>query len=564
MTLHSPDAVWQQTAACTDRTLTIACDDTEVLNYHELVARAAAYVPAFSSLGIERGEAVLITAHTSLEFVSCYFGLMLYGAVPVSIPPREALKTSKQFLSRLTPLLGHHRWLICDQVEQDELCSTTSCQISTFSSLAEICNESFGRAAAQQLARTGTANWPLCTLDDDAYVQYTSGSTAAPRGIVITYRNLLSNVTAMNRGMDYQRGDVVASWLPLHHDMGLVGSLLGAVFNGVSVVLTTPHRFLYDPLGFLRLLTSTNATHNFMPNFALEWLTKARSRRGADVQGIDLGAMRRLVVAAEPVHAAAMRRFLTAYGDLGLTPTALCSAYGLAESTVAVSISAPGTGFRTEICDGAEVVTGGRVLAGYEVMIDVPAGERVGVIKLRGDSVSAKTYVDGKKVDALDAEGFLDTHDLGYLVDEELVILGRQDEVFIVYGENRFPYDIEFIIRQESQHQGTKVACFGVNNRAVVVIENRSNTPIEETEADRLRLQIVAATGVQLNELIFVRRGAISTTTSGKIKRKAVSQAYQSGALPFLATYSWSAAPRMAHSNQFAQTVSGRGSVPEE
>lgn len=546
--LLSPAIAWQQISACTDRTLTITCEDSEVISYQDLIARAAACIPPLRRLDLKRGEPVLITAHTNLEFLSCFLGLMLHGAVPVPIPPREALKTTERFMTRLGPLLRHHRVLICTPAEHDEIraAASTDCQISRFTALAEAGDEQFGRATAQQLADTATADWPLCTLDDDAYVQYTSGSTAAPRGVVITYRNLLSNMRAMAVGSQFQHGDVMGSWLPLHHDMGLVGSLFAALFNSVSAVFTTPHRFLYDPLGFLRLLTSSGATHTFMPNFALEWLINAYHRRGADIEGIDLHKMRRLIIASEPVHAEGMRRFAATFAGVGLAPTALGSGYGLAEATVAVSMSAPNTGFRTETHAAAEVVTGGRVLPGYEVRIDAAPGARAGTIKLRGDSVAAKAYVGGTKLDALDEEGFCDTHDLGFLVDDEIVILGRQDEVFIVHGENRFPYDIEFIIRGESEQHRTKVACFGVNERVVVVLESPLDSIIDKAEADRLRCQVVAATGLQLDELITVRRGAIPTTTSGKLKRRAVAQAYRDGTLPRLATHAWTADPDSA------------------
>lgn len=280
--------------------------------------------------------------------------------------------------------------------------------------------------------------------------------------------------------------------------------------------------------------------------FRSEWLINAYHRRGADIEGIDLHKMRRLIIASEPVHAEGMRRFAATFAGVGLAPTALGSGYGLAEATVAVSMSAPNTGFRTETHAAAEVVTGGRVLPGYEVRIDAAPGARAGTIKLRGDSVAAKAYVGGKKLDALDEEGFCDTHDLGFLVDDEIVILGRQDEVFIVHGENRFPYDIEFIIRGESEQHRTKVACFGVNERVVVVLESPLDSIIDKAEADRLRCQVVAATGLQLDELITVRRGAIPTTTSGKLKRRAVAQAYRDGTLPRLATHAWTADPDSA------------------
>jgi acyl-CoA synthetase (AMP-forming)/AMP-acid ligase II len=162
--------------------------------------------------------------------------------------------------------------------------------------------------------------------------------------------------------------------------------------------------------------------------------------------------------------------------------------------------------------------------------------------------VSAKAYADGEKVDVLDAQGFCVTSDLGYLLDDELVILGRQDEVFIIHGENKFPYDIESIIRWESSQQVSKVACFGVDKRIVVVLENRSDTRLDATEADRLRRHVTAATGLQVDELIEAGRGAIPVTTSGKIKREAVVEAYQADTLPRLATHTWAAGPPSAPS----------------
>ncbi|MFC0842466.1 AMP-binding protein [Streptomyces noboritoensis] len=544
----SPDTAWRRIASRHARTVTFIGDDTDVLTHHALIAQAAAHIPTLRAAGIDRGEPVLVTAHTSMEFLSCFLGLMLHGAVPVPLPPQHALKAPGQFLTRLGPLLEQHRRIICTTAEKDEVQSAApvDCRITTLTALAQARDDEFGHAAAARLAR-GSADWPLPAPTDDAYVQYTSGSTAAPRGVVVTYHNLLANMDATGRGLGFRPDDVMTSWLPLHHDMGLVSSLAAALFNGIATVFTTPQQFLYDPLGFLRLLTRTGATHTLMPNFALEWLINARNRPSADIGGIDLQAMRCLMIASEPVNAASMRRFVEVFTGLGLGPTALCSGYGLAESTCAVALSAPDTGFRTEMHHGTEVVTGGRVLDGYEVRIDAPPGERAGTIKLRGPSVSTTAYIDGKKAGVLDGEGFCDTHDLGYLVDDELVILGRQDEVFIVRGENRFPYDIEFAVRTASGQERIKVASFGLQNRIVVVLENRTDTPTDLAQAERLRQQVLISTGLAVDELLTVRRGTIPVTTSGKIKRTAVAEAYRSDTLPRLTTHTWAPDPPSNH-----------------
>lgn len=141
--LLSPAIAWQQISACTDRTLTITCEDSEVISYQDLIARAAACIPPLRRLDLKRGEPVLITAHTNLEFLSCFLGLMLHGAVPVPIPPREALKTTERFMTRLGPLLRHHRVLICTPAEHDEIraAASTDCQISRFTALAEAGDE---------------------------------------------------------------------------------------------------------------------------------------------------------------------------------------------------------------------------------------------------------------------------------------------------------------------------------------------------------------------------------------------------------------------------------------
>ncbi|MEW2581606.1 AMP-binding protein, partial [Streptomyces syringium] len=410
-TVVSPAHAWQRIAACTDRTLTIVDDDAQVITYHDLIAQAAARVPALRELGVAQGEPVLLTAHTSTDFLSVYFGLMLYGAVPVPLPPKQALKGAGQFLGRLGPLLKHHHRLVCTPEEHDEVRTDASAgrQIIPFASLAQASDLKAGYAAAQQLHADGTTDWPLPAVDDDAYVQYTSGSTAAPRGVVITYRNLLSNLDATGRSLGFRPGDVMASWLPLHHDMGLICSLAAAVFNGIDAVFTIPRRFLHDPLGFLRMTTQTGATHSFMPNFALEWLTNACNKPRADLHGIDLRELRRLLIGSEPVSADSMRRFTTAFTGLGLGPTALCSGYGLAEATCEVTASALDSGFRTEIFQDTEVVTCGRALDGYEIRIDAPPGEQAGHVKLRGPGISSRAYIDGTKLDVLDEEGFCDT-----------------------------------------------------------------------------------------------------------------------------------------------------------
>ncbi|MFJ7204976.1 AMP-binding protein [Streptomyces sp. NPDC098789] len=537
----SPADAWQRIAARTDRTLTITDEVTETLTHQALAERAASYLPALRELGVGRGEPVLITVHTTIDFICAYLALMLHGAVPVPLPPRQVLKGSGPFLARLRPLLPHHRRLICTPAELEEVGPTSpaECDISTFPWLAERRDADFGRSAAQQLAAGATADWLLPAMDDDAYVQYTSGSTAAPRGIVITHRNLLANLDATGRGLDVRPTDVVASWLPLHHDMGLVTSLLTALFHGIDAVFTLPQRFLYDPLGFLRLTTHHNATHALMPNFALEWLVNARNKPHATLHGIDMSSLRRLTIASEPVNADSMRRFNAAYTEFGLADTALCSGYGLAEATCAVSLSVPGTGFRTEDFEGTEVVTGGRLLQGYEARIDAEPGRRAGTIKLRGPGMSASSYIDGTRVDALEKDGFYDTRDVGYLVEDEVVILGRQDEVIILHGENRFPYDIESVVRAESRQGRSRVACFGHLGRIVVVREGRGSTPADEAEDDGLRQRITKATGLPIDELVTVPHGAVPVTTSGKIKRAAIAEAYRAGTLPTLTTRTW-------------------------
>ena len=378
------------------------------------------------------------------------------------------------------------------------------------------------------------------TLDDDAFIQYTSGSTGQPKGTVISVRNLFTNVSAITEALRVRPAhDTFISWLPFYHDMGLVGMLLTCTLSTTPLVLVSPQTFATRPRRFLKLLQDVQATHCVMPNFALEWILRSLERPGQDP--IRLDSIRWFGVGSEPIAPETLRRFQREMARHGLAATALSPSYGLAEATLAVSCSSPDSPFQISEHLGQEVPCVGPLVRGFDVKIEPRDGDGpAGMIEIRGDSVSRYAYVGNAKIDRLDSEGFYATGDIGFFHGDELVILGRADEMFIINGVNYFPYDIEMIVRGLPGVAKRRVACFGVRedhqssaspSRVVVLYESQQlprETVLKNEEL--IRAAVLGKAGVQVETIIAVRNGTIPVTTSGKIQRRKAKTLYVAGA----------------------------------
>jgi fatty-acyl-CoA synthase len=403
-------------------------------------------------------------------------------------------------------------------------------------------------------ARTGAVGVyerPDVRPDDLAVLQFTSGSTSEPKGVMLLHSTVCANHDAMLSVTGICEDDVMVSWLPLYHDMGLIGMLAVPMTVGVDLVLASPQDFLADPGRWMEWISNYSGTVTAGPNFS--WVLAGRAlRRRTDV--LDLSRVRIALNGAEPVDPATVREFVDAGARHGLRAGAPFPAFGMAEVAIGATFPMPMTGLRTDWVDGRvlegenyaapvepaapgarELVRLGSILGGMEVRVVEPgtsnerAPREVGELELRGTSVTPGYYRDDAATAAVLHDGWLRTGDLAYLVDGELVICGRIKDVIIVGGRNVFPQDVERAVGGISGIRAGNVIAFGVSGRhgkesLVIVAESRSDDPDAVRASVSARVREVV--GLPAKDVVLVAPASLPKTSSGKLQRVLCRQRY--------------------------------------
>lgn len=387
----------------------------------------------------------------------------------------------------------------------------------------------------------------LPKLDDVAFLQLTSGSTGNPRAVVVSHHNLAANCRQLGEASGWSVGDVQVAWLPLNHDMGLVGTLLTPIFHSVDATLLPPEQFLRAPSNWLHAISDYGGTLSAAPNFAFSFTT-ARVQND-ELDGVDLSSLRFVFCGAEPIDAQSLHDFINRFAAWGLRADVLAPSYGLAEATLAVTVGRPEFPVRYDTVDREKLTAPGRVVAheaggatqqivncgapldGTELRIVDDAGAvsadgLLGRIQFRGPSRTTGYFRQPEHTaEALDGGGWWDTGDLGYLRDGELRVAGRAKDVIIIRGVNYFPADFERVTETVPGVRPGRVA-------AVAIFDEPAGTDclhlIGETDLavgqhGELKRQIVAAVtsrcGIAPAAVHLVPRGTIQKTTSGKVRR---------------------------------------------
>ena len=391
---------------------------------------------------------------------------------------------------------------------------------------------------------------PVETGEDDvALMQLTSGSTGSPKAVIITHRNIHSNAEAMFIGAKYDiDNDVMVSWLPCFHDMGMVGFLTIPMYFGAELVKVTPMDFLRDTLLWAKLIDKYKGTMTAAPNFAYALFAK-RLRKQAEPGQFDLSSLRFALSGAEPVDPADVEDLIDAGKPFGLRPEALMPAYGMAETTLAVSFSDLGDGLVVDEVDAdllaalrqavpatkgntRRLATLGPVLPGLEARVvddqgNVMAARGVGVIELRGESVTPGYLTMGGFLPAQDEHGWYDTGDLGYITERgHIVVCGRVKDVIIMAGRNIYPTDIE---RAAGRVEGVRPGCAVAvrldagHSRETFAVAVESNAYQDPAEVNRIERQVahevVAEVDVRPRNVVVLGPGTIPKTPSGKLRR---------------------------------------------
>ncbi len=404
----------------------------------------------------------------------------------------------------------------------------------------------------------GRRRSPLAEGKGFRLVQFTSGSTRAPRGVVLADSDVLANVEATLAVLEPTKGDGVCSWLPLSHDMGLLGMLLCPIVAAspswaglTSVTMMEPKTFLRSPKNWLRAISEGGATITASPDLGLR--LSARRASGTD---LDLSRLRAVIVGGEIVRPQTLRDFSDAFSFSGLSGRSICPAYGFAEAGLAVTLSSPRIPWDTAFLDttpdddagapagvdpGArghhhlEVTKCGPPLPGYEVVAGSD-GQRQGVLRVRGPSVARK-YANGEPVS--DQEGWLRTNDLGTVVDGDLAVIGRCDDIMVVGGRNIVATEVEASLDtvRGVRPNGAVIAQLS-DGRWAVVVEIRSTTTPSTAKAalSEVRRRVVGHCGAAPDLVLAVGPGGLPTTTSGKRQRSALARALREESLEVLHT----------------------------
>lgn len=437
--------------------------------------------------GLRPGETVGLALPTSPELVGAFFGVSLAGGVPFMIPPPPRL-------ARVADYPGSVR----ARVQRAGAALTLGGRDHAPTRLGH--RERPGRGVPR--TREGRP-------DDLALLQFSSGTTGDPRAVPLTHRAVLANVQAILAELPGRVQDHSGvTWLPLHHDMGLVGCLLAAVAAPGDLTLLRPEEFAVRPARWLQALSRTRATVSPAPNFALHLCVERVTDE--EMEGVDLSAWSMALVGAETVRPATLEAFATRFAPWGFRPEALTPVYGLAEATLAVTFTPAGRGPRISHATGRPVVSVGRPVQGVQVRL------QEGRVLVKGPSVMH--------------DGWLDTGDLGYLEDGELFLTGRARDLLIVRGRNHEPEPLE---EAAGVSASAAVALEGEDTERVCLLleMERGSTDDPRQTARRARDAVAVRTGLTPGLVVVLEPGALPRTSSGKIRRAQARQDLLAGHL---------------------------------
>ncbi|MFF3773480.1 fatty acyl-AMP ligase [Streptomyces sp. NPDC002232] len=541
------------------------CDgDVEELTYAGLDRRARAVGAFLQERGLAGARAMLLHP-PGVEFVSGYMGCLAAGVVAVPSVPPQGRTQNLRTLSRMRRMIADADVkVILATREVIAALDAASGHFPELSSLLCVATEEIPDAVGDAWRE------PDLGPDSVAFLQYTSGSTSAPRGVMVTHQNLMHNQVALTERMGHTAealeewdGELYVSWLPLYHDLGLIAPVLNNLYVGGTSTLFSPPHFLQKPSRWLKAISHYRPHTSGGPNFAYELCLRDASPEVLD--GLDLSRWRVALNGAEPVRASTMRRFADTFAKTGFRRESHFPCYGLAEATLMVTGSSvdrsPTLVDRSDVAsmsgtaEDRELVSSGRPGIGISVVItdperrvECPEGE-VGEIWVAGESVTGGYWRNVRATREVfrasledGRDGFLRTGDLGFIRDGEVFVTGRLKDLLVIGGRNHYPQDLE--LTAETAHPGVRpgcVAAFSVDDgtageQPVLVAEV---TPAAAHDSAGIRAAIRgavgAAHGLSLRDVVLIDRGTIAKTSSGKIQRKASRTAYLEGTLSVVA-----------------------------
>lgn len=521
-------------------------------SFADLAREAEARAADLHARGLKKGSRLAIVVPDPEQFVLSFLGAVMGGIVPVPISPQLSFKNVETYHDTVAHIV---------RASGAELLLTTT---STRPYVEPVLPRVETLQAILDVEELGKGDSPAIHVEveptDIAFLQFTSGSTSRPKGVVVTHRNLAWNsqcfmIHGLEKDSSFDKG---VSWLPLFHDMGLIGFLIGPLFTDIPVVFIPTASFVRNPRIWLDKIGEHRGTITYAPNFAYQLV--AKRVKDKDVSSLDLSSLRRAGCGAEPIQARTLREFADKLAPAKFDPRAFLPSYGMAEATLAITFVPTLSGVRTDSIDKAglesgkavpsaegegtqELVNCGRPFPRHAIAVVSETGERlgdrqVGEIVTRGPSVCQGYYQEAELTAAAFKKGpdgavWLHTGDLGYTVDGEVFICGRLKDMIIVRGRNFYPNDIEWVVSELPGVRRGNVVAFGADvageEQLIVAAEAFSSEAagLKESIAQAVNASFSLAT----HEVVIVPQGTLPRTSSGKPQRRKTKQLYLDGTL---------------------------------
>ena len=525
-------------------------DEGEIITYRALREAAERVARGLQRKDLRPGESVAIMLPTGADYFFSFFGVLLAGGVPVPIYPPARLKQIEEHLNRHAAILDNClAGMLITVPEAKQMAQLLASRAPSPRHVATV----------EELSSvSGEFRKPALTARDTAFLQYTSGSTGRPKGVVLTHGNLLANIRAMGEAIEAGPADVFVSWLPLYHDMGLIGAWLGSLHYANLLVIMSPLSFLARPQRWLWAIHRHGGTLSAAPNFAYELCLRRIDDKELD--GLDLRSWRNALNGAEAVRPETVERFYQRFAIYGLRRAAIMPVYGLAESSVGLAFPPRNRGplidrIRRDdfTASGGAVPAGeedakalrfvacGRPLPGHQMRVVDGGGRelperREGRLQFRGPSVTSGYFRNPQATRQLFKGDWLDSGDRAYIAGGDVYITGRAKDIIIRAGRNIHPDELEEAIGDVPGIRKGSVAVFGGadpdsgTERLVILAETRKR---EAAALDQLRGKLNALatdlTGGPADDLILAPPGSVLKTSSGKIRRAASRELYEKG-----------------------------------
>ena len=515
----------------------------ELVSARDLMRGAAGYAETLSQAGVKPGEVVILILQHSLDHLYAYFGTILMGAVPSIMPFLTEKLLPERYRADLTALVEVTNPAAI--ITYPEFESEVRAALAPGSGVQVILTtQALSPRDPDFLALGGSQRKP----EDIVLLQHSSGTTGLQKGVALSHQAVLNQLNSYSQALKLNSADVIVSWLPLYHDMGLIAGLLMPVLMQVPLVLLSPFDWVRAPARLLQAVTRYKGTLTWLPNFAFSFC--AQKMRDRDLEGVDLASWRAVINCSEPIYWESQQAFLQRFQPYGLNPTALSTCYAMAENVFAVTQSALASPLTVDFIDretlqisrralpaepgsAAAMVSSGKPIDQVQVKIVDPGGnplpERsIGEIALRSNCMLTGYYHRPEITSKAFLDGWYLTGDFGYFAEGELFVTGRKKDLIIVGGKNIFPQDLENLAMNVAGVHPGRVVAFGVFNLEtgteevhIVAEVDGSNEQELEVLRESIRRTVSQGSAIAVRGVHLVNAHWLVKTSSGKVARSA-------------------------------------------